>query len=198
MPAESGQVLRTDLVADFDGVDDIVNVFQHQLSSSSTVEDATLLSDLLTIMTAIATIIKGVSNLLTVWNRIRVTNHTTNTLVGEAAISPTIAGTVSGDSNAPGVSACVLFKTNIPRVVLRKFLGPVSTNALTADGRLGGGVVAVMTNLGLELLEPQVIGSNTYTYGYDSPKALSFVVPTIVSFSTIPAYQRRRRQGVGA
>lgn len=198
MPVTNGQVVRVDLVGDFDAVSDIVNVFQYKLIAGDNVADEDVLGDMLVIMSALLVIIKNLATILTVWRRIRVTNLSTGVLLGEASFSSPVEGTSTGDSGAAGVAALISLKTNIPRVVLRKYFGPLAEGVLGTNGRLSSGALDILTDVGEYLLADQTVTPNTWQYGILSPKTNNWEVPSAAAFDNVPAYQRRRRPGSGS
>jgi hypothetical protein len=92
----------------------------------------------------------------------------------------------------------VSLKTTIPRVILRKFSFPLAEDNVLNGGLLSGTAVTTMVNYGAALLAPHVVDFRTYEYGYLSPKTLAWEKPLSALTTNIPAYQRRRRQGVGS
>jgi hypothetical protein len=187
-----------DLIGDFDVVEDIVNTFQFRLDSASLTDDAQVLDDLISLLESIVTIMKNLATAITVWRRIRVQNISNNTLIGERAFTAPIAGLVSGNPAPPGVAALLSLKTNIPRVVMRKYIGVLPQSTITATGVIAAASVTHLNNLGNFLMSSQIKTNGTWSYGYLSPKTAGFVRPVSFLSSSVPAYQRRRRQGRGS
>lgn len=198
MSASDGDVLRCDLVADYDAGQDIVNTFQYRIGTPSTISDEDVLDDMMEIMTAIVNVIKAIMNAGTIWRKIRVRNLSTGALTGERAFSPTIAGTLDTEAVPLGAAYLVTALTNVPNVRLRKFFGVADASVLTSNGNFTGASQTVMEGLVPLLLNDQAATNASYEYGYLSPKTSSFLSPTAVTVTNIPAYQRRRRPGTGS
>ena len=82
--------------------------------------------------------------------------------------------------------------------MLRKF-GLTFTEAQNeTDGTLGAALLTAYAAMAALMLVPQVVTNGTYQYGYLSPVTLGFVIPTAATITTIPGYQRRRKQGRGS
>lgn len=198
MTVNVGDVLEMTLRADFDGVEDVLNVFQFQYLTSAPAADADVLDDLLDLAEAIVNIIKNLSTALVVWRSIRGYNVTTDILLGVSSFASPIAGVNAGDSGVPGVCGLVTFPTNRPRVVMRKFVGVLSESIVVNAGVLGATFVDTLVDLGEYLTQTQTVNGRAYRYGYLSPKVGSFIDPVSAVITNIPAYQRRRRQGRGS
>lgn len=198
MGASQFDVIRCDVIGDFAGSNAIINSYQLQKTSSGMIEVADLLDDMVEFGEAICDIIKALSTAATVYRRVRVENVTLQEVYGEANFATAIAGTVTGDPNASGVAALFYARTTIPRVILRKFYGVLSESLIGTQGGLNSTGQAVMADVVTFLSTPFSATNGTYEYGYLSPVAAQWVVPTTFTFSTIPAYQRRRRAGSGS
>lgn len=198
MAVSTGQVVRVDLIGDFDGTEDVINVFHYRLNTGSVTDDAAVLDDLISLLEGLVTIIKALAATLTVWRRIRVQNLSTGLLIGERNFTAPITGTQTSAAAATGAAGLLSLKTNVPRVVMRKYFGPLAANQYANDGKLASGTVTVLNNAANYLLSPQIKANGTWQYGYLSPKAGEFVIPTSFASSALPAYQRRRRQGRGS
>jgi hypothetical protein len=190
--------VRVAAIGDFNATEELVSVYQFRLLGGGTVPDDVSITDMVTVLTAVITILKALSTVLTVWRRVTAFNVTTQTLIGEGTFGAGIAGTAAGEPGAPGVCAVTSFKTSIPRVILRKFSFPVDEGFIGGTGLLTVPAVAIMANYSIALLADHVVDFRTYEYGYLSPKALGWVAPNNAVTTNIPAYQRRRRQGVGS
>jgi len=199
MPATQNDVVRVDLVADAHGSEDVVNVFQFQKLDAGSITDQDVVDDFLEIMRVIAEIVDALVKTVVVWQRIKVRNLTTQLLVGDGSFSPVIPGVSVTDPGAMGVCAVMSFPTNVSRVTMRKFFGPVAEGVLTSTGTIGSnpGTVQLAT-LADYLLDDIVVTNGTWRFGYLSPKTGQFQVPLAAVINTEPGYQRRRKRGVGA
>lgn len=190
-------VMKVDMIGDIDNSDEIVQAYQFQLISGGIDNDLTL-DDLLELLTLVWAVVDGLINIRTVFRRIRVSNLTQDTILGDRVFSPVLAGAVDGEAVPNQVTAPVSFKTDVPRVILRKHLGTLSKPSLTADGFITAGAQAFMALYGVAMLADHVMTNGTYIYGYLSPKTLGFEVPTTAFFTAVTGTQRRRRVGVGS
>ena len=128
---------------------------------------------------------------------IKVTNVTTDTDLGETNFLDFTGGENVGDPLPPGVALLVTFPTNTLRSRGRKFL-PGLAEVQTADGLFSGSVLTQAALYAVDIASPFL--------GASSGSALIAGVRTAAglfrafnggSVSTVPAYQRRRKQGVG-
>jgi len=198
MTVAQNEVVRVDLIADAHGSEDVINVFQYRKVSAGTAADSTVLTDFLAIMRAIAEIVDALVKATVVWRRIRVQSLSNNLLVGEATFSPVIPGTEASDAGAMGVCAVVSFPTNVPRVTMRKYIGPLAEGVLGSAGLIGTNPGTVqLTTLVTAMLGDQAGPTDTWRFGYLSPKTGSFETPTAGVVNIEPGYQRRRRRGTG-
>jgi hypothetical protein len=198
LPAiQDNDVLRVDLIGDFNTAHALVNSYQFRVTDGGGVAVADAITDLIALMTALVNILKALSSAETVWRRIRVSNITQDVVYGETNLAAAIAGTASGDPNAPAVSALMYARTLEPRIQLRKYWGPLAEAHLNNEGIIYSSTQTVLANACAMLATDYVGTYATYRYGLFSPKLNQWIEPVIVAFSVIPAYQRRRRQGRG-
>lgn len=198
MSVLTNEIVRVDLIAQFDGDEDVINVFQFRNSGISQTDNTLVLDDLIALMLALVTALKAIITTLQVFQRIRVQNISTGEVLGERAFAAPIAGT--GTANAlPSQIACVtVFKTGIPNVNLRKFWGVNSLAQVDNDGDVTAGSIAVEVTVAAFLLTQYVGVSTDWDYGYLSPKTATFLLPNIAVISNAFGTQRRRREGVGS
>lgn len=183
---------------EYDGVDDVINTYQFQLTSALTVSDAQTLIDLLVILEELYTLIVTSQTTFLSYRDIRFTNVTQDLLLGTVGWPTLTVGTGAVDAIPPGVASLANFNTNIPRVTLRKYFGGLDLDNLDQDGTFTAVFGLVMADIQAFLLEAQIQGNDVWRYGYLSPKTGTFVVPVGSSWTDIPAYQRRRKQGRGS
>lgn len=198
MPADQFDVVRVDLVAEAHGSEDVVNVFQFQKQDVGEITDADVLEDFLAIMRVIAEFVDALIKTTVIWQRIRVRNVTTNLLIGDGSFSPEIPGVNTTDANAMGVAAVIRFPTNVSRVVMSKFFGPIAEGVLGSTGLIASNPGTVQLVTTAEYLIDDIVETNgTWRYGYLSPKTGVFQIPLAAIINTEPGYQRRRKRGVG-
>lgn len=191
-------VIRIDVIGDVGVSNLLVNSYQFKHTSGTSISDADFLTDWIALLRALYDAMKALWTATVVWRKIRAQNVTTGLLVGEADFSTPVTGTAAGDQGAFQVAGLLTLKTNVSRVVMRKYL-PVAEASVDGSSRLVAGTVTLLQTFGSALLVTQTgLSGHTYKYGYLSPKTSNFEEPLSRSVSTIAATQRRRRPGVGA
>lgn len=198
MTVAVGDVVRVDVVGDFDTTEDLVNVYQFRAETVVDGSDNAVLTDMATFMRAQYDLLDGLWAANIVWRRIRMANLTTDTLLGEKEFTTTVVGSASGDQGAIQSAILLSLKTNVPRVVMRKYF-PIAESSIDGTSRAVTAAQNLVNTYGTTLL--QVINAasgNAYRFGYLSPKVAGFVIPNSRQVSPIVATQRRRRPGVGS
>jgi hypothetical protein len=190
-------IIRADVIGDFREASTLVNSYQYQVNTATPIDEADLLDDVKDLFQALYTIIKGLTNVYTVWRRVRVSNVTTGEVYGEVDFSTPISGTASGDTSPAGVCALIYGRTSQPRVQLRKYLGVLAEVLTDNNGTLGSAARTILTNTAAFLVTDYTGTYASYSYGFLSPKTGTFLKPSSIAFSEEPAYQRRRKQGRG-
>lgn len=191
-------VVRIDVIGDFNTTNLLVNSYQFKHTSGTSVSDADFLTDWIALMRALYDAAKALYAASVIWRRIRAQNLTTGLLVGEADFSSPVTGTAAGDQGAIQVAALLTLKTNVSRVAMRKYF-PVAEINVDSASRITAGAVTLLNTFGSALLTTQTgISGHTYKYGFLSPKTGQFEEPLTRNVSPVAATQRRRRPGVGA
>lgn len=135
-----------------------------------------------------------------------VTQYTTYDMTTEESFGPTaldIVGIGGASMAAPGLAALVKLTTNSPRHQGRKFFPGIATYFLDSQGNLGNDWTVGMVTLGNALITPATVGSLpdwSLVPGIWTPQQLGGLVFrnfTGFALPNIPAYQRRRKYGVG-
>lgn len=198
MANEDGDVIEMTVIHDNAVAGVQLNRYQYQLSTGTPVDDATLLDDVAFIIEALYDIVKTIIAVQNVFREIRVVNKTQDLLIGSTDAGAYDGGISTGSAAPPAVSSFVHLTTNVPRVILSKYLPSPSVEDVQASGELAAIPFASLVEYAGALLEPFVFNGTLYTYGYDSPKALEFVIPQVATASRDFAYQRRRKAGRGA
>lgn len=196
--ADQNDVLRVDVIGDVDAVQTIVNTYQFVQTSSGSTTDSELLDDIEDIVDAILVIIKAIMTATTLIRRFKVFNVTSGLLVGERTLAAAVAGT-GGTSPAPyQVAHVVNFPTNVPRVIMRKYIGTVDEAQIGAGGKPGSGALAVSASFIALMIAEFSETNGTYHYGYLSPKTSSFHKATEGNASTLFGTRRSRKIGQGS
>jgi len=198
MAAQDTDVIETTVIHDNSITGIQVNRYQWKLSTGVPVDDATLLDDVAFIIESLYDLIKTIIAIRNVFREVRVTNVTQNLLVGSTTAGAYLGGVSTGNDAPQGVSAFVYCTTNVPRVILSKYLPSPTVSDVNTDGGVIPGEYPEMVAYAAALLVPYVFNGTSYTYGYLSPKVLSFVIPQVSTPSFVYAYQRRRKKGRGA
>lgn len=111
------------------------------------------------------------------------------------------AGGSNQEPQANQVSALVVGRTNRPKTIGRKFLGPF-TEIETVSGQWGGGFLGALQDFVAAYLASVTVGANTVF----TPVVAHYIAGGLIAwttdiisgiYSSIPATQRRRRLGVG-
>jgi len=198
MAVAPNDVVRIDVIGDFTGTEDLVNSYQFQHTSGTSISDADFLTDWVALLRALYDAIKALWNANVIWRRIRAQNITTGALVGEQSFSSDVVGSGAGTFMAIQNSGLISFKTSIPRVVTRKYF-PLHNTQYDATSKVVAGAVTLLNTFGSALLVTQTgVSGHTYRYGFKSPKTGNFELPLSRVVSPTVVTQRRRRPGVGS
>lgn len=198
MPVDNLDVLDVTVIHDNSVSGEQVNKFQFRYGGPDGTADATVLDDVAEIIQVLYTFVITLISIRNVLREVKVQKANKGPLIG-STMPPTYAGGTAPDPAAPqGTAAFCYFKTNVPRVILKKYLPSPNTGQLAAGGGLSTAAKANLVQFADELLDVFEFGSRAYQFGYLSPKTLEFEVPDIAVASGILAYQRRRKVGVGA
>lgn len=128
---------------------------------------------------------------------IKVTNRTKNTDVGETDFLGFEGGTNAGDPLPPGVALLVTFPTNQLKTRGRKFI-PGLAEVQTTGGLFSGSVLTQAAAYAAAIAAGFIGGVSGVPSIFGVVDKLGmFKTFTGGIVSTVPAYQRRRKQGVG-
>lgn len=198
MTTVQNDVIEAAARMEYDGTDDVINTYQYRLNTAASVSDGQTVTDIITILELLYTIIVGIQSTFLTYKDIRVTNKTQDLLLGTVAWPTLTVGTGIVDAIPPGVASLSNFNTQVPRVTLRKYYGGLDLDNLDQDGTFTAAMGTPIAAVNAFLLTLQSQGANDWKYGYLSPKTAGFVTPVGSSWTDIPAYQRRRKQGRGS
>lgn len=197
MAIAPNDVVRIDVIGDFGGTEDVVNSYHWQHTSASSISDDDFLLDWIALFRALYDAFKALFTASVIFRKIRAQNLTTGLLVGEKDFSTVVTG-VAGGTQVSQNAGLISLKTNVSRVVMRKYV-PVASGQYDANSRLVAGAVTLLQTFGSALLVTQTgVSGHTYRFGFLSPKTASFVTPLTRSVATTVVTQRRRRPGVGS
>lgn len=196
--AVPGHIFAVNVKGRWNAAADVVNSFQIEYVDGGTISAATLYNDLGNWTGALLDLVKLFCNALMVWEKYNVAHLDGNCGSGDLAISPTIPGSLENDLVPGGVAALSSFPTGVRRVVPRKYWAGLDSSMIGAGGYLTPTAQGLVEDVNDFLMTPYVTGTQTYRYGYFSPKTTSWLIPNTAAVSNVPAYQRRRRVGTGS
>lgn len=198
MPTNELDIFEVAARAEFDGVEDVVNVYQVQASNLVSGLDIDTVTDILGWLETIYSLLTVAQSIIHVYRDVRIKNVTQNRVLGTYAWPTVTAGVATLAALPPGNAGVINLSTTVPRVMLRKFYGGFTVGVLDADGSLTGATVALLNAIAI-LLQVTYTGlSCDLDYGYLSPKIGGFVEPVSSTVTDISGYQRRRKQGRGS
>lgn len=118
--------------------------------------------------------------------------------IGYTGRVSTLDGVDAADTLPTGVAQLVIFRTAVSRRVGKKYLPPYSVGAMTAD-EFDVSYNIRAQNWAEQLMVPfTALSGALYRYVVLSSVTLTPTIPTSYAVRSIPAYQRRRREGRGA
>lgn len=198
MATNPNDIIEIAARAEFEGVEDVVNVYQFQYQGAAACTDYETILDLSNRLDSLyGGIISHQSNTL-VYRDLSFRNLTQGTILGLTPWPTRTVGGAASSNLAPGVAAVINAVTQVSRVILRKYLGGFTVLGLDSNGSFTSGLTAAILTFGSNLIAPYVGGgTRNWQYGYFSPKTSGFEIPTSATVTDIPGYQRRRKQGRG-
>lgn len=175
----------------------ILNVYH--LVSTSSMDDDDGKGDLAVIMDNLYTLINGAVDTQLVYNAIRMFDVTDNQDLGIEPWPVLETGANSGSALPLGVAGLVTLPTDIPKVRGRKFFGGFTEESVV-DGLLVSSTFDALVDVADFMLTAQTgdVSSNLWVFGVPTPVGGGFQRVTSSLVGNIPAYQRRRKQGVGS
>lgn len=175
----------------------IVNVY-HAIVDVLPTNDAELADDLIVAVDDAHGIVASGQTDDLVYDVINVHNVTQDYLMAEEPFPSTAAGLSAQDPIPSGAAGLVTFPTIIPKTRGRKFIAGL-VESYTTDGYFNGTALGVLDLYGDSLIGTQV-GGNASEFRFGVVMVPSGIFRAYVSYQTsnIPAYQRRRKVGVGS
>lgn len=202
MAIEDGDILRVNAEMTYAG-STVMNVFHLQVDNALTNSDA--LDEIRDWLFLVYDHVDGIMASVLTFSRIVVVNVSKDEDVGITDWLTLTVGTGSGDGLPPGVALLATFNTVSLGVRGRKYLPGVTEAHVTSSQVWSSTAVSAMDAFADEASSPftGLFTSTLYTpriVGYQAvPGGTNIIVTTIISYSVsnVPAYQRRRKQGVG-
>lgn len=198
MAAVLDDIIEVAVIHVNDGVDHVINVYQFQKTDATPTSDADLLDDVASIVENLYNLLRTLITIRNVLSDVVVRNLTQSLLVGSTDGGTYVGGAGAGDQWPNGAAAMTFFKTNVPRVILKKFWPSGLAADLSPGGNPDSAWLVAMALVAAELLVPFVEANTTLRYGYNSPKTLGWEVPLTGHVPAIMSYQRRRKAGTGS
>lgn len=191
-------VLAMTVIHDNDEAGEQINRYQFKKTAGGPVDDAELLDTIAVIVQTLYTLVLAAIHVRNVLREVGVFNVTQNRIVGTTDGGTYIGGSGIDPGLPQGVAGYVYFKTNVPKVILSKYLPSSTTNKVTGTGIWIAAQTVLYTSFATSLMLPFVFGAHEYVYGYLSPKTLAFEVPDLAVVPRAPAYMRKRKPGRGS
>lgn len=192
-----GDVIQLTIEAEHDNSEIINNVYDFKILGGSYSSVAEWQIALLQLTDDILTIVDGLCTALTVWKRIRAKNISTGDPTEHIELGADVPGTVAGDCLPAGVAILTVFRTDRAKTNLRKYIGPTGETLNDADGQW---TTAALTGTAAFAALLSAAITTTYAvfeYGHYDQVLLTWHPPLTSYIAAEPAYQRRRRRGVG-
>ena len=197
MTVAQNDVVEIAARAEFRGVEDVVNVYQFQLTSATPMADGVAMIQLGGHINAMYLNAVAYQTSDFLYRDLTYRNITTGLLMGVTPWPSVVSGTAGATNNPPGIAGVINMATTVARVILRKYIGGLTSTLIDADGTFSASVQAMLLVIGNYLIGGLSSGGDTWEYGHLSPKTLGFEVPASATATDIPGYQRRRKQGRG-
>ena len=194
----NGGIVQVTVHGRFNNAADVNNVYQVQLIDGGPLTLNEVGEGLADWFEVLYDYVKLFCNALVTWQGISAQHLNGNCVTGLHTFTSPIVGSLTNDVVPPGVAALMSFQTGIARVVGRKYFGVLDESVIGATGGLTGTFTAQAANIGAHLTQDTLVSGLTWQAGHFSPKTLEWQPFTGYTYSTNPAYQRRRRVGSGS
>ena len=198
MAIGDGDVIRVTAVLKRATVDDVMNVFYARLVAGGGASQSALRGDLAAWMEDVYDGLQpGIVDDVT-FDEIQLFNMTDGTPEPTESWPTLTVGGSTGDPLPEGVAALVIARTGLSRVIGKKYFGLFSEAAAT-DGLWTAPTMALFATAGADWITP-FTGASLATW---DPVVWRRVAMTHAAFTeavttNVPAYQRRRKRGVGS
>ena len=191
-------VVEITIEAEFDDTEDVVNVYQFKNVGAAYTTEALWQDDLKTLVEALVDILKGYASIYTVWRRYRARNLTQDTPSEQFELDTATAGVIAGNSLPAGSAVLLAFRTQQPKVVLKKFHGVAAEALSDADAKWSSSTLATGVTDIATMISVFTLYASSWRYGHYHTPTAQFLYPTSGYINAEPAYQRRRRRGTGS
>ncbi len=127
-----GAIFRVDLIGNVLAVDEVVMSAMFMMIDGTDIGNDDILADFKNIYQDLWDDIKSVYSNEVTFTHVRVQDQVTKELVGESAYGSPLVGTDAGAMTAQQATIPISLKTLIPKVILRKLIGPLGAAAIGA------------------------------------------------------------------
>lgn len=173
----------------------VLNVWH--MVSSSPVADLDVLDDAAEFMDSLYTEVIAAMSTGLAFESVIVKNITADTNIGQTAWVGNATGSNAGDPLPPGVAALLTLPTLYPKVRGRKFI-PGWCEPETTGGLFSNASIASLLDMGLLALTVFTGTASGQNWVFGVPRSAGgFAIFNDALVTNVPAYQRRRKQGVG-
>lgn len=195
---ENGDIIRIGASLIYDQTEELVNVYHLRVNDGAPYSFELVDSVLQAYMDAVMDSLDTELSTLVHAGTLAISNVTQLTVFGAIAWGTFSQGGAAGEPTAAGVSCMTFARTRKPRVQLRKYYGVFPQTAMV-DGIWDAGVTdACGDAMGYHIAE-QTLSSTFKLQGVAYNRTLLTEAEGItVSTRNEPAYQRRRKRGVGS
>lgn len=197
MATNTGDIIEVSVIHDNAISGEQMNRYQLRVESGGPLSNADLLDDIKNWVQTLYSLIDTIINVRNVLREVGVYNKTQAMLVGTTT-GGTYTGGLAPDPAAPqGVTGLAYFKTALPRVIPKKYIPSPSAGSFSGVGKWDTSYTTALTAFASWLMTVKGFTNGSYRYGTYNDVLLQWVLPDVAVVPTTPAYQRRRKPGVG-
>ena len=198
MTINTNDVIRASAIMRLSNADDIVNVFHVEAQTVGAELQIDLRADIATYIESIYLEFDQEIHTSVSFDTIELFNVTDGNPEPSVGWPTLVAGLKVDDPVPDGVAALSIGRTGVSRVVGKKFW-PIATEGDLIGGTWIAGYLTLIDNANAKWIAPFTGASGvTWDPGVFSRVAALFRPFTEAASSAVPAYQRRRKRGVGS
>lgn len=195
---DDGDIIRAAGAMIYDGSDEVVNVYHMRVNSGGGKSWAEVDSDIQDYFDQLVDTMDTELSDLMVADRISVSNVTQDTVFGAIPWGVFTQGGNATDATAAGVCCFTFARTRKPRVQIRKYFGVFPKESM-ALGEWDAGVTAACGDALDYHIAENIMNSGIRLQGVAYNRTLTtYEYAVSVATRGEPAYQRRRKRGVGS
>lgn len=195
---EVGDIIRIAGVLTYDSTETLVNTYHVELTAGGPLAWADFFPRVQDYMDDIMQLIDTELSTLVVTDVLQVANVTQDTVFGAVGWGDFAQGGAAGEPTAAGVACFGFIRTRLPRVQIRKYYGVFPQSSMV-DGIWDAGVTAAVQDAMDTHMADTLAGSGVYLQGVAYNRTLgTHTTGVSAAVRDEPAYQRRRKRGVGS